>query len=75
MGAGFRFRRDLQWPSADDGRCYTRECPAIEVDTGISSRQVTRTLDQVIAVRGTPATLRCDNVLNARGKFGFLTKW
>ena len=23
---------------------YTRECPAIEVDTGISSRQVTRTL-------------------------------
>jgi putative transposase len=40
---------------------YTRECPAIEVDTGISSRQVTRTLERVIAARGTPASLRCDN--------------
>jgi putative transposase len=40
---------------------YTRECPAIEVDTGISSRQVTRTLERVIAERGAPATLRCDN--------------
>lgn len=40
---------------------YTRECPAIEVDTGISSRQVTRTLERVIAERGVPAALRCDN--------------
>ncbi len=40
---------------------YTRECPAIEVDTGISSRQVTRTLERVIAERGAPARLRCDN--------------
>jgi len=40
---------------------YTRECPAIEVDTGISSRQVTRTLERVIAERGAPASLRCDN--------------
>jgi len=40
---------------------YTRECPAIEVDTGISSRQVTRTLERVIEQRGTPASLRCDN--------------
>jgi putative transposase len=40
---------------------YTRECPAIEVDTGISSRQVTRTLERVIADRGVPSTLRCDN--------------
>ena len=39
----------------------TRECPAIEVDTGISSRQVTRTLERVIAERGAPAALRCDN--------------
>lgn len=40
---------------------YTRECPAIEVDLGISSRQVTRTLERVIAQRGAPASLRCDN--------------
>jgi hypothetical protein len=40
---------------------YTRECPVIEVDTGISSRQVTRTLERVIAERGVPAMLRCDN--------------
>ena len=40
---------------------YTRECPAIEVDTGISSRQVTRTLERVISERGAPASLRCDN--------------
>jgi putative transposase len=40
---------------------FTRECPAIEVDTGISSRQVTRTLDRVIDERGLPRALRCDN--------------
>jgi putative transposase len=40
---------------------YTRECPVIEVDTGISSRQVTRTLERVIEQRGAPASLRCDN--------------
>jgi putative transposase len=40
---------------------FTRECPAIAVDTGISSRQVTRTLERVIQERGTPRALRCDN--------------
>jgi len=40
---------------------FTRECPAIEVDTGISSRQVTRVLERVIAERGLPRALRCDN--------------
>ena len=40
---------------------FTRECPVIEVDTGISSRQVTRTLERVIRERGKPRTLRCDN--------------
>lgn len=40
---------------------YTRECPAIEVDYGISSRQVTRVLERAIAERGAPARLRCDN--------------
>ena len=40
---------------------FTRGCPVIEVNAGISSRQVTRALDRVIEERGTPASLRCDN--------------
>ena len=40
---------------------FTRECPAIEVDTGLSSRRVTRVLDWVISQRGKPEVLRCDN--------------
>ena len=40
---------------------YTRECPAIEVDTGMSSRRVTRVLDWVMSQRGCPETIRCDN--------------
>jgi putative transposase len=40
---------------------FTRECPAIEVDTGMSSWRVTRILDWVISQRGKPDVLRCDN--------------
>ena len=40
---------------------FTRECPAIEVDTGLSSRRVTRVLDWIIAQRGKPEVIRCDN--------------
>jgi putative transposase len=40
---------------------YTRVCPAIEVGTGMSSRQVTRVLDRIIEQYGAPASLRCDN--------------
>ena len=40
---------------------YTRECPAIEVGSGICSRQVTRTLERIIGQRGNPKSLRCDN--------------
>lgn len=40
---------------------YTRECPAIEVATGICSRTVTRTLERIINERGKPHSLRCDN--------------
>jgi putative transposase len=40
---------------------YTKESPAIEVNTGISSRQVTRVLERVIEQRGAPDSLRCDN--------------
>lgn len=40
---------------------FTRECPAIEVNTGLSGQRVTRVLEQVIAERGRPTTIRCDN--------------
>ena len=40
---------------------YTKESLAIEVNTGISSRQVTRVLERVIAERGVPGSIRCDN--------------
>ena len=39
----------------------TRECLALEVDTSFASRRVTRVLEQVIAERGAPGTIRCDN--------------
>jgi len=40
---------------------YTRECPAIEVDTGLSGCRVTRVLDWIIGQRGKPEVIRCDN--------------
>ncbi len=39
----------------------TRECLALEVDTSFASRRVTRVLDAIIAERGRPAAIRCDN--------------
>lgn len=43
------------------GDAHTRECLALEVDTSFASRRVTRVLDQVIAQRGRPQRIRCDN--------------
>jgi len=40
---------------------YTRECLAIEVDSCLSSRRVTRVLEWAIGQRGKPEALRCDN--------------
>jgi putative transposase len=40
---------------------YTRECLALEVDTSFASRRVTRVLEEIIAQRGAPRWLRCDN--------------
>ena len=40
---------------------YTKESLAIEVGTGISSRQVTRVLERVMEARGVPGAIRCDN--------------
>ena len=40
---------------------YTREYLAIEVDSCLSSRRVTRVLEWVIEQRGAPEAIRCDN--------------
>ncbi len=40
---------------------YTRECLALEVDTSFASRRVTRVLDAIVAERGHPQAIRCDN--------------
>ncbi len=40
---------------------YTRECLALEVDTSMGSRRVTRVLDGIIAGRGMPQAIRSDN--------------
>ena len=40
---------------------YTRECLALEVDTCLPSRRVTRALDSVIAARGRPQRIVLDN--------------
>jgi len=40
---------------------HTRECLAMEVDSCLSSRRVTRVLEWIIQQRGAPEALRCDN--------------
>ena len=40
---------------------YTRECLALEVDTSFASRRVTRVLETIVAERGQPLAIRCDN--------------
>jgi hypothetical protein len=60
------------WSSVECGRAirvlsvvdaYTRECLALEVDTSFASRRVTRVLDAIVAERGQPQAIRCDNGL------------
>lgn len=40
---------------------FTRECLALEVDTSLPSRRVTRELECIAMLRGLPETVRCDN--------------
>jgi len=40
---------------------YTRECLALEADTSLGSGRVIRVLERLIAERGAPQSLRCDN--------------
>src|SRR5437870_12764048 len=42
-----------------DGRVHTGL--ALEVDTSVASRRVTRVLDAMVAERGQPLAIRCDN--------------
>jgi putative transposase len=40
---------------------FTRENLSLEVDTSLSSRRVTRSLEAVVERRGKPEAIRCDN--------------
>jgi putative transposase len=40
---------------------YTRECLALEADTSLGSRRVTRVLERLIGERGRPENVRSDN--------------
>jgi len=40
---------------------YTRESPALPVDTNFASRRVTRELERILAEREKPLAIRCDN--------------
>jgi putative transposase len=51
--------RTIRVLSVEDA--YTRECLAMEVDTSFASRRVTRVLETIIAERGQPLAIRCDN--------------
>ena len=40
---------------------FTRECLALEVDTSLPSRRITRVLEAILAQRRRPGAIRCDN--------------
>jgi len=40
---------------------YTRECPELEVDANMANRRMTRALEAIIAERGQPLAIRCDD--------------
>lgn len=46
---------------------YTRECLAIEVGQSLKGEHVVEALTRITAMRGHPATIKVDNVLNASG--------
>jgi putative transposase len=56
---------------------FTRECLALEVDTGFASRRVTRVVDEVITQRSKPIGIRCDNgpELTSRHMLGWAMEW
>jgi putative transposase len=69
-GANQEWALDFVHDAAESGRKfralsvvdpYTRECLALEVDTSLGSRRVTRVLEAIIAERGAPQAIRSDN--------------
>jgi len=69
-GANQEWALDFVHDAADSGRTFralsvldvfTRECVALEVDTSMGGRRVTRVLEQRVEERGRPRALRCDN--------------
>ncbi len=69
-GANQEWALDFVHDAAESGRkfrvlsvidVYTRECLALEVDTSFASRRVTRELEKIVAERGVPEAVRCDN--------------
>jgi len=67
---------DFMHDQLEDGRCirllnviddFNREALGIEVDFSLPSHRVIRVLGQIMAWRGKPQAIRCDNVLNAIG--------
>jgi putative transposase len=69
-GANQEWALDFVHDAAESGRkfrvlsvidVYTRECLALEVDTSFASRRVTRELERIVAERGRPLAIRCDN--------------
>lgn len=47
---------------------FTRECPAIEVDTSLPGERVVRVLERLVTERGTPTTITIDNGPELSGK-------
>ena len=69
-GANQEWALDFVHDAAEGGRkfrvlsvidVYTRECLALEVETSFASRRVTRELEKIVAERGAPEAIRCDN--------------
>jgi hypothetical protein len=69
-GANQEWALDFVHDAAESGRkfrvlsvidVYTRECLALEVETSFASRRVTRELERIVAERGAPEAIRCDN--------------
>ena len=47
---------------------FTRECPAVEVDTSRPGERVVRLIDRLVATRGTPTAITVDNGPELAGK-------
>ncbi len=72
-----RWAMDFVSDAVGDGRklrcltvvdAFTRECPAIEVDTSLPGERVARVLDRLVAERGAPTAITVDNGPELAGK-------